>query len=83
MPEELKTAREIADAIKEQAALSLGPWPRDLELFIFAGQAGWTCGLSPATTISDYKYREGVLQIARELKKQVQLVRWLGDHSVR
>jgi hypothetical protein len=83
MPYELKTAREIADAITEQAYQSLGPWPRDLELFIFGGQAGWTCGMSPATTISDQKYREGVLQIARELKKQIQLVRWRGDHSVR
>jgi len=83
MPEELKTAREIADAIKEQAMLSLGPWPRDIELFIFSGQAGWTCGLSPATKISDFKYREGVLQIARELQKQIQLLRWMSHHSVR
>jgi hypothetical protein len=83
MADEVKTAREIADAIKEQAMLSLGPWPRDLELFIFGGQAGWTCGLSPANTISDIKYREGVLQIARELQKQIQLVRWIGHHSVK
>ena len=83
MADEVKTAREIADAIKEQAMLSLGPWPRDLELFIFGGKAGWTSGLSPATKISDIKYREGVLQIARELQKLIQLARWMGHHSVR
>ena len=75
MADDVKTAREIADAIKEQATPSLGPWPRDLELFIFGAKAGWICGLSPATQTSDIEYREGVLQIARDLQRKIQLVR--------
>jgi hypothetical protein len=75
MDEEIKTAREIADAIKEQAVASLGSWPPDLELFIFGAKAGWSCGLSPAMQTSEIEYREGVLQIARELRKQFQLLR--------
>jgi hypothetical protein len=75
MSDEIKTAREIADAIKEQAVASLGPWPRDLDLFIFGAKAGWSCGLSPTTQTSEIEYREGVLQIARELQKQFQLPR--------
>jgi hypothetical protein len=75
MADEIKTATQIALAIKEQAAMSLGPWPRDLELFIFGTKSGWSCGLSPATQTSDIEYREGVLQIARELQKKIQLVR--------
>jgi hypothetical protein len=75
MADDVKTACEIADAIKEQAILSLGPWPRDLELFIFGAKAGWTCGLSPAAQISDIEYREGVLQMARDLQRKIQLVR--------
>jgi hypothetical protein len=69
MADDVKTACEIADAIKEQAILSLGPWPPDLELFIFGAKAGCSCGLSPAAQTSDVEYREGVLQIARELQK--------------
>jgi hypothetical protein len=35
MSEDLKTASEIARLIKGRAYLSLGPWPIDLQLFIF------------------------------------------------
>jgi hypothetical protein len=70
MADDVKTAREIAEAIKGQAAVSLGPWPRDLELFIFGAKDSWSCGLSPARQASDIEYREGVLQIARELQRQ-------------
>jgi hypothetical protein len=41
--------------------VSLGPWPRDLELVIFVSNAGWCCGLSPATQASDVEYREGAI----------------------
>jgi hypothetical protein len=73
--DEAKFPAEIARLIKEQAVASLGPWPRDLELFIFVSKAGWSCGLSPATQGSDLEYREGVLQIAREMQKTVRVVR--------
>jgi hypothetical protein len=58
MSTDLKTAREIADVIKEQATLSVGPWPHYLDLFIFGTKAGWKCGLSPMTQASDIEYRE-------------------------
>jgi hypothetical protein len=72
---DMKTASEIARLIKDQANLSVGPWPRDLQLFIFGTQSGWKCGLSPATQASDSGYREAVLQIARELQSAVKLIR--------
>jgi hypothetical protein len=75
MVDEIGTATQIALAIKEQAAMSIGPWPRDLELFIFGTKSDWNCGLSAAAQTSDIEYREGVLQIARELQKKIQLVR--------
>ena len=50
MADDVKTAREIAEAIKGQAAVSLGPWPRDLELFIFGAKDSWSCGLSSCQT---------------------------------
>ena len=75
MTEEPKTATEIARKIKEQAYLSLGPWPVDLQIFIFGTTSGWRSGLSPATQASDSEYRESVLQIARELQSTVSLVR--------
>jgi hypothetical protein len=75
MTKDLKTASDIARMIKEKANLSLGPWPRDLQLFIFDTKSGWKCGLSPATQASDSEYREAVLQIARELQSTVSLVR--------
>jgi hypothetical protein len=75
MTEEPKTATEIARKIKEQAYLSLGPWPIDLQIFIFGTTSGWRSGLSPATRASDSEYRESVLQIARELQSTVSLVR--------
>jgi hypothetical protein len=75
MSEEPKTAREIARLIKEQAYLSLGPWPNDLQLIIFNTTSGWRCGLSPATQACDTEYREAVLQIAKELQSTVSLVR--------
>jgi hypothetical protein len=71
----LKTASDIALLIKEQASLSLGPWPRDLQLFIFGTRSGWKCGLSPATKASDSEYRDAVLQIAREFQSAVSLIR--------
>jgi hypothetical protein len=75
MADETKTASQIALAIKEQAVLSLGPWPLDLELFIFGAKGGWKVGLSPAAQASDITYRQGVMEIARELQKTIQLVR--------
>ena len=71
MTEDRKTPKETAELIKGQAILSLGPWPHDLRLFIFASHNEWSCGLSPATQTSDAAYRDGVLQIAQRLKKTV------------
>jgi hypothetical protein len=68
MTDEAKLPAEIAHLIQEQAVASLGPWPRDLELFIFVSKVGWSCGLSPATQVSEIEYREGVLKIVREMK---------------
>jgi hypothetical protein len=68
MTDETKLPAEIARLITEQAVVSLGPWPTDLQLFIFVSKAGWSCGLSPATQASDVEYREGVLKIAREMQ---------------
>ena len=76
MVEEPKTATEIARMIKERAYIQLGPWPVDLELIIFSTTFGWRCGLSPATqTSGDAKYRDAVLEIAKELQSTVSLVR--------
>jgi hypothetical protein len=74
MTEEPKTASEIARMIKERAYIVLGPWPVDLQLIIFGTPSGWRCGLSPATQASgDAKYREAVLEIAKELQSSVSL----------
>ena len=75
MSKDPKPAGEIARMIKEQATLSGGPWPRDLQLFIFGTKAGWKCGLSPAAHGSDTEYREVVLRIAKELQETLSLVR--------
>ena len=75
MAKDEKAANQIAQAIKERAVQFLGPWPRDLELFIFGLRSGWSCGLSPVTQTGDIEYREAVRQIARELRETIQLVR--------
>jgi hypothetical protein len=82
MTEDPKTAREIVRMIKEQAYLSLGPWPIDLQIFIFGTTSGWRCGLSPAAHASETEYREAVLQIAKELQSSVTLVRPKGGIDV-
>jgi hypothetical protein len=82
MTEDPKTAREIVRMIKEQAYLSLGPWPIDLQIFIFGTTSGWRCGLSPAALASETEYREAVLQIAKELQSTVTLVRPEGSIEV-
>lgn len=74
MSEDLKTAAEIAQMIREQAELSLGPWPRELKLLIFVAKSGWKCGLSPASHGSDIEYRDGVLRIAKKLQETVRVV---------
>jgi hypothetical protein len=61
--------------IKERSYILLGPWPIDLQLIIFGTTFGWRCGLSPATqTSGDARYRDAVLEIARELQATVRLV---------
>jgi hypothetical protein len=82
MTEEPKTAREIMLMIKERAYLLIGPWPIDLQIFIFGTASGWRCGLSPAAQASDTEYREAVLQIAKELQSTVTLVRPEGSTEV-
>ncbi len=74
MSEEIKTATQIARMIREQAEVTLGPWPRDLEIFIFVVKLDWKCGLSPAQHDSEVDYREGVLRIAGELQKTVRVI---------
>ena len=80
--DEVKLPSEIARLITEQAVVSLGPWPRDLELFIFVSTTGWSCGLSPATQVSEVEYREGVLKIAREMQGKFPAGRVKGHHPV-
>jgi hypothetical protein len=75
MTDELRTAGEITDMIKTRATSSLGPWPRDLQLYIFGETLAWRCGLSPAMQESDVEYREGVLGIATELQRTIKLAR--------
>jgi hypothetical protein len=75
--QEPKTAREIVRMIKEQAYLSIGPWPIDLQILIFGTTSGWRCGLSPAASVPEY--REAVLQIAKELQSTVTLIRPEGE----
>jgi hypothetical protein len=65
MADDVKSAPEIAAAIKEQAGLSLGLWPRDLELFHRRLKVRLELRVSPATQTSGIEYREGVLEIAR------------------
>jgi hypothetical protein len=69
MSEAERKPAEIAALVRSHAELSLGPWPRDLQLFIFVLKSEWKCGLSPATQESDAEYRDGVLRIAKELQK--------------
>jgi hypothetical protein len=83
MTDETKLPAEIARLIQEQAVVSLGPWPRGLELFIFVSNAGWSYGLSPATRGSSLEYREGVLKIAREMKAKYPAGSVKGHHPVR
>jgi hypothetical protein len=68
-----RTAGEIAGLIRARASSSLGPWPHDLQIYIFAEKPEWRCGLSPATQASDVEYREGVLRIAKELQSTIKL----------
>ena len=75
MTDELRTASEIASLIKARATSSLGPWPRDLQIYIFSETPGWRCGLSPATQESDAEYRDGILGIAKQLQRTVKLTR--------
>jgi hypothetical protein len=82
MVKEPKTASEIARMIKERAYILLGPWPVDLQLIIFSTTLGWRCGLSPATqTSGDARYREAVLEIAKELQSTVSLIRQGGSET--
>ncbi|MDH6264086.1 hypothetical protein [Bradyrhizobium sp. BR13661] len=71
MISEFMSPEEIAGLIKDQASLSLGPWPQDLKLMIFVTRQEWRCGLSPATQFSNAVYRKGARQIARELQKTI------------
>ena len=80
--DEAKLPSEIARLITEQAVVSLGPWPRDLELFIFVSTTGWSCGLSPATQTSEVEYREGVMKIAREMHGKYPAGSVKGHHRV-
>jgi hypothetical protein len=80
--DEAKLPSEIARLITEQAVASLGPWPPDLELFVFVSKAGWSCGLSPATQVSEIEYREGVLEIAREIQGKYPAGSVKGRHPV-
>jgi hypothetical protein len=82
MTDGTKLPAEIARLIQEQAVVSLGPWPADLQLFIFVSNAGWSCGLSPATQVSEIEYREGVMKIAREMQAEYPAGSVKGHHPV-
>jgi hypothetical protein len=73
MSEVVKSATEIARMIRETAELSLGPWPRGLEILIFKVESDWKFGLSPASHGSENEYRDGVFRLAHELQKTVRI----------
>jgi hypothetical protein len=75
MTDHLRTASGIAGLIKARASSSLGPWPHDLQIYVFAEKPEWRCSLSPATQASNLEYRDGVLSIAKELQRTIKLAR--------
>ena len=62
---------EIAGLIKDQAVLTLGPWPRDLQLLVFVTKAEWAAGSVRPLISAMRGIGDSVLQIAREFQKTI------------
>jgi hypothetical protein len=69
-------ATAIVRMIKEGAVSLMGPWPRDIEVFIFSvGQNKWRWGFSPVTHPSEANYVAKANEIAASVRERYDILR--------
>jgi hypothetical protein len=68
-----KTPNEIARLIVVEAVRQIGPWPDNLDVFIFRTDHGWECLVTPTGDPCEAAYREEILEIGRTLEQSITL----------
>jgi hypothetical protein len=68
-----KTPTEITRLILAEAVRQIGPWPSNLDVFVFRTDDGWECLVTPTCDPREATYREEVLEIGRSLEQSIRL----------
>jgi hypothetical protein len=69
-------ATTLVRLIKEGAVALMGPWPKDIEIFIFSlSQNKWRCGFSPITHPSEAFYVAKAHEVANAVRERFDIVR--------
>ena len=69
-------ATALARLIKEEAQSLMGPWPKDVEIFIFSiGANHWRWGFSPITHPSEALYLAKANEIAAAVRVRFDIMR--------
>jgi hypothetical protein len=69
-------ATSLVRMIKEGAVSLMGPWPQDIEIFIFSvGQNQWRWGFSPVTHPGEAIYLAKANEIAASVRERYDILR--------
>lgn len=63
------TPTEIIRMISAEATRLIGPWPSNLDIFVFRVDDSWECLITPTNNPTEAKFRDVALQIGLSLER--------------
>jgi hypothetical protein len=68
MRKTVMTSNEIIQTIASEVVRQLGPWPSDLDIFVFRIACGWECLITQTDDPIASRYRAAALRIGKDLE---------------
>ncbi|CAN5479331.1 hypothetical protein BH10PLA2_BH10PLA2_36470 [soil metagenome] len=68
-----KTPGELTQLILAKSVQKFGPWPSNLDVFVYRTDSGWEYVITPTNDPAELSYCRKVLRLGRKLEKMVRL----------
>lgn len=73
MDELVRSPGEITRLVLAEATRQIGPWPTNLDIFVYRTGESWKCLVTPTNNPDELTYRRAVLKLGRKLEKTIKL----------
>jgi hypothetical protein len=68
-----KTTKQLSDLIRSEASARIGPWPRNMQVFVYPLNDCWRIVIG-YSDLADTDYRDKVMALTAELRGRYSLV---------